>query len=65
MSVRKPRCECCGRVRKEALKVARCVRCKKYVCENEFCRIPHSSDSCGDQFVNAKVRAKAKATVEA
>lgn len=62
MSVKKPACECCGRVRKPGLKVARCDRCKKYVCPDPVCQLPHERKVCGDQFANRKARLQAEAS---
>lgn len=50
-------CECCERVRKPTLKVVKCKRCGKHVCENEDCRVPHALGVCGDKFANEKARA--------
>lgn len=61
MSVKKPACECCGRVRKPTLKVERCKRCKEYVCPNANCRVPHDREVCGDQFANRKARIEVNA----
>lgn len=59
MSVKRPQCECCQRIRKPSLQVTRCTRCGKYVCVNANCRVPHAAGTCGDQFANAKARALA------
>ncbi len=61
MSVKRPHCECCQRVRKPTLQVTKCRRCRKYVCANENCQVPHKADTCGDQFANAKARDLANA----
>lgn len=58
MSVKKPSCECCGRVRKGAVVVSKCEFCRKYVCAEAFCRIPHDAKTCGDTLRNFSERRK-------
>jgi hypothetical protein len=63
MSVRKPSCECCGRVRKGFAAVTKCGRCRKYVCAEAYC-IPHDAGACGDSLRNFSERRKAVGDVE-
>lgn len=64
MSVKKPKCECCGRVRKKAVVVTQCERCRKNVCAQARCRLPHDAATCGDALRNFSERRRLGGEVE-